>query len=251
MNKATQINEEKNHYIYLWKYPEDVKGGEVFYVGQGKHGNQTKYARAMAIHYQVSGKRKSYAQNVFDKIIQSRGSPDISIVFDNLTITEANTIEKALIAKYGRRNIGTGILCNLTEGGDVNPMNDPEVRIRQLNALRTDEYKLKKSIWASEVNSRPETIQKHKTNSTKMWENPEFRNKLVALRNTPEMIEKNRKTQSEISGVKVVFNGVEYPSKFELSRYLGISFQMLTYRLKNNIPLDAPKNYRRSTVPST
>lgn len=240
MDKTTEINEEKNHYIYLWKYPEDMKGGEVFYVGQGKHGIKVKYVRSRAIHYQDSGRRKSYAQNVFDKIIKEGKDPQICIEFDNLMTNEANIIEKALIAKYGRRNIGTGELCNLTEGGDFNPMNDPEIRLRQRNALRTDEYKLKRSIWASEVNSRPETLQKHKTNSTKMWENQEFRDKLTALRNTPEMIEKNRKTQSEVSGVKVTYQGVEYRSKRELARVLGVSMQFISYRIKNNIPLDAP-----------
>lgn len=228
-----------------------MNGGGIFYVGQGKHGKQSKYARAHAIHYQDKKRRKSYAQNVFDKIIQNGYEPIIEIINDNLTIEEAHLIERELILKFGRRDMGTGTLCNLTDGGDINPMNDPVVRLAQLNAVRSPAHRQRRSIGASEVNARPEVYEKNKINGIKMWECPEFREKMLAMRNTPEAIKKNRKTQSELSGVKVVFNGVEYPSKFELSRHLGISFQMLTYRLKNNIPLDAPKNYRKPTFPST
>lgn len=251
MNQIDYNAESKDHYVYVWKYPENMNDGKMFYVGQGKHGNKSKYARAHAIHYQDKKRRKSYAQNVFDKIIRSGYEPIIEIISDNLTIEEAHLVERDLILQFGRRDIGTGILCNLTEGGDINPMNDPVVRVKQLNAVRSQEHRIKRSIGASEVNARPEVYERNKINGIKMWECPEFREKMLKMRNTLEARIKNRKTQSELNGVKVVFNGVEYPSKFELSRHLGISFQMLTYRLKNNIPLDAPKNYRRSTFPST
>jgi hypothetical protein len=42
----------------------------------------------------------------------------IQIVQDNLTNEEAQALEKELIAKYGRKDLGTGILHNQTDGGD-------------------------------------------------------------------------------------------------------------------------------------
>ena len=56
--------------------------------------------------------------------------------------------------------------------------------------------------------------------------------------NTPEVIEKLKQIHSELNGIKIIHNGIEYRSKKELSRFLGISSQLLNYRIKNNIPLD-------------
>ena len=238
---------EKNHYIYLWKYPENINGGRVFYVGQGKHGKECKYVRSRAIHYQDSGKRLSYAQNVFNKLIKSGNIPQIIIHVDNLTIEEANEIEKSMIRQLGRRNSNTGILCNLTEGGEINPMNDPEIRIRQLNSVRTPEHRARRSSEAREINSRPEVLKKNIESNKKRWANPEFKSKMIAKHNSPEILEKHRRVQSEISGIKITYEGIEYMSKNELARKLGMSFQMLNYRLKNNIPLDSPKNTRKSS----
>lgn len=231
----------KTHYVYLWKYPDDINNGEVFYVGQGKHRKYNKYFRSKAIHYQDKKLRRSYAQKVFDKIIKNGGIPTILIYKDDLIMQEANDIEKLLISTYGRRDNNTGILCNLTDGGEINPMCDPEVRIKQLNAVRTPEHRLKRSIGATKVNARPEILKQHIINSTKMWENIEYRNKMIEKHNSKEMLEKHRSIQSELSGIKVVYNGIEYRSKNELARTLGMSLQMLSYRLKKNIPLDFPK----------
>ena len=83
-----------------------------------------------------------------------------------------------------------------------------------------------------------------------MWEDPKFKEKMISKHNSPEMLEKHRKTQSELSGIKVMYQGVEYRSKRELARVLGVSMQFISYRIKNNIPLDAP-NARANTKMKT
>jgi hypothetical protein len=238
--QETHIN-NNDRYVYIWKYPENMDEGAIFYVGQGKHQKSKKYLRSVAVHYQDRKLRKSYAQKVFDKIVKLGENPIVLIYADNLTVDEAHAMEKLLIATYGRRNNNTGILCNLTDGGEINPMCDPEVRLRQLNSVRTPEHRLKRSIGASIVNARPEVLQQNITNTKKMWENIEFRKKMIEKHNSPEMLEKHRRVQSELTGIKVIHNGVEYMSKNELARALGMSLQMLSYRLKNDIPLDLPK----------
>lgn len=42
----------------------------------------------------------------------------IRFIAENLTDEEAKTLEIELIAKYGRKDIGTGILRNMTDGGE-------------------------------------------------------------------------------------------------------------------------------------
>lgn len=190
----------------MWKYPIDMNSGSVFYVGQGKYGKLSKYARAHAIHYQDKKRRKSYAQRVFDKIVRKGSTVVIEIFKDNLTLVEAHAIEQELIAKFGRRDNNTGILCNLTDGGDFNPMHDPEIRRKQLNAVRTEEHRRKRSIGAAEVNSRPDILEQNRINGVKMWENSEFRDKMMKIRNSPEYVERNRRIQSELSGIKILFN---------------------------------------------
>ncbi len=246
MNINEVDHSEKNHYIYLWKYPVNINEGQIFYVGQGKHGRECKYVRSRAIHYLDGKRRRSYAQNVFDKIIKSGDTPVIEIYADNLSIAEANEIEKSLIKQFGRRNDHTGILCNLTAGGEINPMNDPDIRLKQLNSVRTPEHRAKRSIEAKVINSRPDVLQKNIESNKRRWGNAEFKSRMIAKHNSPEMLEKHRRVQSELSGIKIFHDGIEYRSKNELARVLGMSLQMLSYRLKNNIPLDAPKNYRQS-----
>ena len=59
----------------------------------------------------------------------------IVILHENLEWEEACRIEKELIAFYGRKDLGTGILRNLTDGGDgvVNPSSHTKEKISKAN----------------------------------------------------------------------------------------------------------------------
>lgn len=78
---------------------------EVFYVGIG---TQDNYIRAS----------RTANRSVFWKNITKKTGWKVNIVFDNLTWDEACEKEKELISFYGRKDIGTGILVNHTNGGD-------------------------------------------------------------------------------------------------------------------------------------
>ena len=76
---------------------------EVFYVGIGE-----KKDRAY-----VKCGRNPYWENVVNKVGYT-----INIIHNDIDYEDAIEIEKSLIAKYGRRDLGLGNLVNMTDGGE-------------------------------------------------------------------------------------------------------------------------------------
>jgi hypothetical protein len=76
--------------------------GSVFYVGIGT--KSRPYTKS---------KRSAYWKNIVSKHGYS-----IEILAQNLSLEDAIDLEMLLIKEYGRKDIGTGILCNLTDGGE-------------------------------------------------------------------------------------------------------------------------------------
>lgn len=106
----------KNCYVYIHK-KADTK--EIFYIGIG---NQLKYRRA----YQITGNRRS---KEWMKVVKKHGV-EVEIYADNLTREQAIEMEIFLIEKYGRIDLGNGILVNMTKGGDGFPILSDEVKKR-------------------------------------------------------------------------------------------------------------------------
>lgn len=76
---------------------------KIFYVGIGP-----SEKRAF-----VKTNRSVYWKNIISKTDYS-----VEIIQENLNQEDAFELEKFLIQLYGRKDINTGILCNLTDGGD-------------------------------------------------------------------------------------------------------------------------------------
>jgi len=88
-----------NIHVYLHRR---LDTNAIFYVGIG-----SKYRTYNKLN-----------RSLFWKRIVNKVGFSIDILYNNLTWEEAAKIEKELILEYGRINIGTGILCNLTDGGE-------------------------------------------------------------------------------------------------------------------------------------
>lgn len=96
-------------YCYILCYPD----GTPFYVGKGKgfrlFNHETKHS--------LKNNPNKLLVNVIKKILNSNSKLTYTIeeYFNNES--EAYSFEETLIQKYGRRDINTGILCNLDNGG--------------------------------------------------------------------------------------------------------------------------------------
>ncbi len=103
-----------SYYVYTYSDPDT---NQPFYVGKG-----TEYRSV--IHLQEAQRainkpgRKSRKINKIIKILKQNKLPLIDKVVTDITNDEACKIEIELILKFGRLDIGTGILYNLTDGGD-------------------------------------------------------------------------------------------------------------------------------------
>ena len=88
---------------------------EVFYIGIGS--DEPKYTRS----------RIERARNIFWKRIVQKTKYRVDIMFENDCYDTIKEKEREFIILYGRRDLGLGTLCNLTDGGDGTigrPMNE-------------------------------------------------------------------------------------------------------------------------------
>ena len=93
---------KQKYYVYEW-LRED---GTPYYIGKGEG-------------------FRAYAKRPYKPLDESR----IHIIKDNMLEEDAFNLEKELIAKYGRQDLGTGILKNKTDGGEGGSKS-PETRAK-------------------------------------------------------------------------------------------------------------------------
>jgi hypothetical protein len=80
---------------------------EPFYIGIG---SDSKYKRANA-------RFKGDRNNIWNKIV-AKTNYQVQILFDDISWEDAIEKEKEFIALYGRKDNSTGILANMTDGGE-------------------------------------------------------------------------------------------------------------------------------------
>jgi len=122
---------------YVYRHIRKDKN-EVFYIGIGCSPN---YKRAYETH-----KRN----RIWDRTV-SLTEFEVEILFDELTWEEACEKEKEFIALYGRVNLGTGTLVNLTDGGDGG-----------FGIVKSEEEKIKRSEKMKKQHSWAKNDKRHK-----------------------------------------------------------------------------------------
>jgi hypothetical protein len=114
-------------YVYGHFIPNDDKP---FYIGKGIQEGRSKRNRAWA-----KDNRNKWWHNIVNKY-----GYDVKILHSNLTNEEAINKEKELIAQYGRKDIETGILVNMTDGGDGQLNNNVSEITRQKLSMSLTRY---------------------------------------------------------------------------------------------------------------
>ena len=115
---------ENNYYVYVFTNPQKsrtmwYKGfqftQEPFYIGISKNKNRKN------VHFQPSKLNDgSIKSRTIQKIIEKGLKVGQIILYDHLTFKEACEIEIDFIKYFGRRKDKTGVLTNITEGGEGN-----------------------------------------------------------------------------------------------------------------------------------
>jgi hypothetical protein len=153
------INQESNmFYVYVYKDPRPTKNQQVVYVGKGTGD------RAW-VHWKRRVKGNKGFGAFLALLRREKLEPLIELVKDKLDEAEAFYEEMRLIQTYGRRDLGTGTLFNLTDGGEGFS-----------NVVRTDEWRQNLSI----AHSTPEKISAYSEGQKRRWANPTFREQAVA-----------------------------------------------------------------------
>lgn len=112
---------QKEHYVYIyldnrkpgkWYYKDLEFDFQPFYVGKGK-------GRRMKEHLCPSRRSDcSIKNNIINKIIDTCQEKPIHYkIYENLSPEDADDIETEVVNFFGRIDLGTGILANMTDGG--------------------------------------------------------------------------------------------------------------------------------------
>lgn len=186
-----------NYYVYHLINPKD---GSPFYVGKGIL-NRMYIHEIDTLNGNVPHNNK-LLYNKIKKVLKESGKINYKIISENLTEKESFSLEIDEIKKYGRKYNKTGILCNLTDGGEG-----------MSGLIHTKETKRKLSIKAR----KPEKIK-------------------ISIENFKRATEKNRGKRKLKECHNKIVELYEQKSITEIQKILGCDFGTLkTYLVENNL----------------
>ena len=168
--------EDANFYVYAWLR----ETGEPFYIGKGFG----KRAEAL--------RRNKFVRNIFAKMQRDGNESSIVYLHEGLNEERAFELEKQEIAKWGRRDIGTGCLANLTDGGEGacglvlsaasrKLISDRSVKQWQDSSFRDSQSKSAMKQWQD-----PKHREAMADARRKCWGDPEYRKRALSHLQSPE-----------------------------------------------------------------
>ena len=215
-------------YVYIWK----DAANNPFYVGLTKRMGRTNPKN--------NGGRNWLTRQKLQEI----GAANVVVEFHTVASIEAGQgLERKLLDKYGRIQMGTGLLTNLRAGGEGMQSTSPERREQLRQAMKSPDHPIRspaarakqrermldpavRALFTGNLNpaKKPEVRAKLKAN----WEDPAFKEKIIAARtglkrnlpeSTKETLRANLKNNPAMKGWSKR-NGIDV--EFDAKRIAGI-----------------------------
>lgn len=221
---------------------------DIFYIGIEL---DTDKRKALGKRSKIVSGRNKHWKNIVNKV-----GYDIDILFLNLTNQEAIEIEKYLIKYYGRRDLNTGNLVNLTDGGEgtTNLVVSKETKLKNAAAARITKNKkgkrnsLEQIIALAKFNTgnkyclgkkhSEETKKKISENQKGRTLSEEWKYNISKSLKGRKISEKNKQITIERKSIKVIDTSTEviYNSMKDAALAFNISRSYLSNMLNNIIP---------------
>lgn len=139
---------------YLYRHVR-VDSNSVFYIGIGSKRSENNYSRA----YSKNNRNVWWVNitNITDYIVD--------ILFESNDRSEIERKEIEFISLYGRKDLGNGTLCNLTDGGEgaMNTIISKDTRLKHSIRSKGNKYRMgtKQSVETRALMSLNRTGEKH------------------------------------------------------------------------------------------
>ena len=130
--------------FYVYGLYRDVEMTDPFYIGKGNDRRINAHEKSS----EIAKRHNIRKNNTIKKLVATIGVVPKKIIKDSISELEAFTLEITLIDKYGRLDIGTGCLTNLSGGGtgaSPSPETRAKIRIARARQVITAETKAKMS----------------------------------------------------------------------------------------------------------
>lgn len=250
-------------YVYVYR---DLAGNP-FYVGKG-HGKRSRHH----LHACHNSKRRSYRTMFYTKLRKMARldeEPVIEKIKDNLDEEVAFQWERYHIALWGRRDIGTGILCNHTDGGEgqtglrhseesrqkMREVQTPHLRElskAQRGVKLSDAHRANLSTARRKWKHTPESMAKTHRAHVGMKRSAETCRRISEAVSNPsketrEKISKARKIPVVAMDIKTGEDLMEFASATDAAHFFGISNVAITNTLRGNTLTSAGCRWRYAT----
>ena len=153
LTEEDDIASEKQAYVYaLMDNRQTSKTYNLpFYIGISTHENtlnnqfNLQYIRPFS-HFTNKSLKQDHNKiksNIIKDILSQKLKPEIQILKTNISLSEAYDLEKQLIQQYGKIIDHTGILTNISNGGEGVILITPEIINKKSTKIKETKYKQK------------------------------------------------------------------------------------------------------------